>query len=253
MSDVKVELHGAALWARIDRPEAGNACGSGVIAGLRGWLQRASDEDVRVAVLTGARGVFCAGADVREAARLADDREALLAFLASGRDLVAAIADAPVPVICAVSGVAYAGGLELMLACDIALAGRSARLGDRHLAAGQIPGWGSSAMLPYAVGPRRAAHLLLTGEDLSAEEALAAGLVTEVVDDDRLEGRAAEVAELIASRPPAAVRRITALLRAGRRELRPALEREWAALREHVADPATLAAARAFGGSGDKR
>lgn len=243
---VVIELRGAVLWARIDRPEAGNACSAGVVAGLRAWLARMAGDDVRVAVLTGTGGVFCAGADVREAAGLLDDRAALLRWLRAGRDLVDAVAAAPVPTIAAVNGAAFAGGLELVQACDVAIAARSARLGDRHVRHGQIPGWGSTAMLPRIVGAQRAARLLLAGEDLDAEQAARAGLVSEAVHDRLLEARVTELAELVASRPPAAVARILGLLRAQDPALAVDREREWAALVDHVDDPAVHAATRGF-------
>jgi enoyl-CoA hydratase len=237
---VDLELRGPALWARINRPRAGNACSSDVLAGLEAWLERSAEDDVQVAVLTGIGGVFCAGADVREAAGLLDDRDALLAYLRRGFDLVGAIMQAPVPVVAAVNGVAFAGGLELVQACDVAIAARSARLGDRHVRHGQIPGWGSSAMLPRIVGPKRAARLLLTGEDLTAEQAERWGLVTEVVEDSDLQARVQALAGAVADAPE----RLLGLARSG--DLRAGREREWAALVEHTADPATHAATRGF-------
>lgn len=235
MSQVEVERRGAALWARIARPESANACGSGVLAGLEGWLEQGRHEGVRVLVLTGTGGSFCAGADLKEAATLVGDEAALLAFLRRGRDLVAAIREAPVPVIAAVNGVAYAGGLELLLACDIAVAGASARVGDRHLTQGQVPGWGSSALLPTAVGRTAATRLLLSGEALDAADALRIGLVSEVVDDDVLDEGVAALADTIAAYDEAAVARMLRLTRREPADLATAAAWEWQVLQEHAA------------------
>ncbi|OLT31662.1 hypothetical protein BJF79_00160 [Actinomadura sp. CNU-125] len=234
MSPVAVERRGAALWARIDRPEAGNACGSAVMAGLEDWLDRAADPGVAVLVLTGTGRAFCAGADLAEGRALLGDPPALRAFLDRGRDLVRRLRAAPRPTIAAVNGAAYGGGLELLLACDIAVAARSARIGDRHAAVGQVPGWGSSVMLPLAVGPALARRLLLTGETWSADDAARRGLVGEVVDDAGLDERAADLACDIAALDAAAVARMLEVARP------PLDERAWAreaaVLRAHIDD-----------------
>lgn len=213
MSPVDVERRGPALWARIDRPEAGNACGSEVMAGLEDWLGRAGEPGVRVLVLTGTGRSFCAGADLTEGTSLLADPPALKAFLGRGRDLVRRLRSVKRPTIAAVNGAAYGGGLELLLACDIAIAARGARIGDRHVAVGQVPGWGSSVMLPAAVGPALARRLLITGESWSADEAARRGLVAEVADDDRLDARVAEVARSIEALDGAAVTRMLEVAR----------------------------------------
>ncbi|WP_205473615.1 enoyl-CoA hydratase/isomerase family protein [Nocardioides sp. SYSU D00038] len=235
MNAVEVERRGAVLWARIARPERANACGSDVMAALEGWLEQGRDQGVRVLVLTGTGGSFCAGADLKEAATLVGDHDALLAFLRRGRDLVAAIREAPVPVIAAVNGVAYAGGLELLLACDVAVAGASAQVGDRHLAQGQVPGWGSSALLPAAVGRATATRLLLGAESLDAAEALRIGLVSEVVDDHLLDEHVTTLADTIALYDAVAVDRMLRLTRRDPADLATAAAWEWQVLQEHAA------------------
>jgi enoyl-CoA hydratase len=232
--DVRLERRGPALWATIDRPRSANACGSGVMAALESWLEGVHDPGVRVLVLTGAGSVFCAGADLREAGALVDDRQALVAYLRRGRDLVAAIRESPVPVVAAVNGAAYAGGLELLLACDVAVASADARVGDRHVSQGQVPGWGSSAMLPGRVGRATATRLLLTGETMDAAEARAAGLVSEVVAPDRLQARVTELVDLLATHDPGAVRRLLTLTRLRGADEDAAARLEWHVLLEHV-------------------
>lgn len=254
MSAVVLTRVGPALWARIDRPEAGNACSSEVMDGLEQWLDAAAAPEVRVLVLTGTGRGFCAGADLAEATSLLDAPDELARFLDRGRALVRRLADADVPTIAAVNGAAFGGGLELLLACDIAVATDGARLGDRHIAVGQVPGWGSSAMLPRAVGVTRARRMLITGETWSANQAEAYGLVTEVVGDGLLEDRVTALVEQIAAHDHDAVRRMLGLARPPQDE--PAWERERVALTEHLAGqsrPDTLPEALRNGTSADSR
>ncbi|MEV0134440.1 enoyl-CoA hydratase/isomerase family protein [Dactylosporangium sp. NPDC050688] len=224
---------GPALWARIDRPGAGNACSSAVMAGLEEWLAAAAEPGVRVLVLTGTGRSFCAGADLTEARALLGDLHALLAWLDRGRRLVRAVMAAGVPTIAAVNGAAFGGGLELLLACDVAVAADTARIGDRHLAAGQVPGWGSSVLLPLAVGPALARRLLVAGETWTGADAARRGLVSEAVPAADLDRHVAALAERIADLDEAAVRR---MLRVARPVIdADAWDREWRTLSEHVA------------------
>ncbi|WP_168222519.1 MULTISPECIES: enoyl-CoA hydratase/isomerase family protein [unclassified Micromonospora] len=240
MTSVVLTRRGAALWARIDRPGVGNACDGTVLAGLERWLAAATDPGVRVLVLTGTGRSFCAGADLAEATALLGDLPALLAHLDRGRRLVRAIRAAPVPTVAAVNGAAFGGGLELLLACDIAVAADSARIGDRHLAVGQVPGWGSSVLLPLAVGPALARRLLLTGETWSAEESAHRGLVSAAVADDRLVGHVDALAGAVAALDPAAVRRMLTVARPPVADAD--WDREWETLTAHVTAQATARA-----------
>jgi enoyl-CoA hydratase/carnithine racemase len=275
---VAFERRGPALWARIDRPERGNACGPEVIDGLHAWLDRgAADDAVRVLVLTGSGRSFCAGADMRAGAELlAADRAAdeasrevrtsaraaavsgrdadaapaaLLAYLDRGRALVDAVASAAKPVVAAVNGAAFAGGFELVLAADLAVAARSARLGDGHARHGIVPGWGSSARLPRMVGQRAATELLLSGGSISAEEACRLGIVNVVADDDGLEAAVDALVERLSVPDAATTRRILALTRAARDAdgtLAADLRRERDTLAEHVSAPEFAATVARF-------
>ena len=243
---VVVERRGAVSWATLSRPERANACGSDVMAGLEEWLAGAADADVRVLVLTGSGSTFCAGADLKEAGRLVADREALLGFLRRGRDLVTEIQRTPVPVLAAVNGAAYAGGLELLLACDIAVAAGTASIGDRHISQGQVPGWGASAMLPRVVGQTVATRLMLTGETLTGDQAAAAGLVSEAVPAEQLTDRVTRLAEGLAALDRGAVERMLRLTRRVPADLASGLQTEWEVLLEHVSAAQTLSRAAAF-------
>lgn len=235
---VVVENRGKASWARIARPERGNACGSDVMDGLERWLDAATDDPgLRALVLTGTGSSFCAGADMKEGASLLGDVPAMEAFIRRGRDLVDRFAAAPLPTIAAVNGGAFAGGFELVLAADFAIAARSATLGDRHLTHGVVPGWGSTARLPRIVGHRAATSLLLTGETLGAAEMQSLGVLTAVVDDCKLEDAVAELVERLPA-GPAAARVLDLSRRSLERSFDEALAAEWAAVVAHLADPA---------------
>jgi len=243
---VVIERRGLALWARMSRPERGNACGPDTVAGLREWLARAGDPGLRALVLTGSGSSFCAGADMRAGSAYLGDTAALARYIRGGRDLVDAIAAAPLPVVAAVNGVALAGGFELVQAADVVVAGRRARFGDAHARHGVVPGWGSSARLPRLVGPKVAAHLLLTGADMDAEAMHRLGLVSIVVADGELEQA---VDDLVARLPANGATRARLLRLArggGHGSLDSALAREWQELTDHLSEPGLLDGVRRF-------
>lgn len=129
---------------------------------------------------------FCTGADLREVTSLRGSAEQLEGFLAAGLETFRRMEQSRLPVVVAVQGLALAGGLELVLACDVAFAGESARLGDQHAQFGLVPGWGGSQRLPRLIGRRRALELMLSARWLDAAEALAFGLINRVVADVEL-------------------------------------------------------------------
>lgn len=189
MSYVHVSRRGAALWARLDRPERAGALGPEVITGLTEWLaEGADDPGIRALVVTGTGRAFCPGADVRASAAM-PDTASRLTFLDRGRRLMATIETSPVPVVAAVNGAAFAGGFELLLSRDLVMASQGAVLGDLHLPHGRIPAWGGSARLVRAVGPARASRILLLGERFTAAQMMEFGLVSRVVPGPGAGGR----------------------------------------------------------------
>lgn len=126
-----------------------------------------------------------------------------------------AIADCPKPVIAAVNGYALGGGCELAMHADIIVAGRNAAFGQPEIKVGIMPDAGGTQRLTRAIGKFQAMKLLLTGLPISGEEAFAMGLASEVVDDERVQERALELARLIAGMPPLAVTQIKEVLLAG--------------------------------------
>ncbi len=143
--------------------------------------------DVAAVVITGRGRSFSAGGDLDGYLHLYRSPDKFAEFLDDFFQLLGAIEASAKIYIAAVNGVCVAGGIELLLACDLAIAAASARMGDGHLNFGQLPGAGGSQRLPRAIGLLRAKHLILTGALLTAAEAERIGLVNEVVPDDELD------------------------------------------------------------------
>ena len=146
--------------------------------------------DIFAVVVTGRGRSFSAGGDLEGYLTLYRHPDRLAAFLDDFYTMLTAIEASSKIYIAAVNGVCVAGGIELLLACDLAIAADAARIGDGHLNFGQLPGAGSSQRLPRAVGLLRAKHLMLTGELLSAEDARRIGLVNSVVPAAELDSDA---------------------------------------------------------------
>ena len=156
---------------------------------------------VRAIVVTGAGRAFCAGADLRDEAKLTPAD--VQAFLDADEAVFAALADFPGATIAAVNGYAYGGGFELALACDVRLAARTAKLAGVGVTIGLTV---STARLARVAGEPVALDLLLTGRAVTAEEAFALGLVSAVTEPDALGAEARRWAEVVASRAPLSVR-----------------------------------------------
>jgi len=191
----------------LNRPERANAFNTAMMTELAAvWADVAAQPDaVRCVVLTGAgERAFCAGADLKERQGMSQ------ADWAAQHDIFEraayALMDCPVPVIAAVNGAAYAGGCELVLACDFAFAAASARFALTETTLGIIPGIGGTQNLPRAVGMRRAKQIILSGAPFSAEEAFAWGLVNRLCEPDALMTETIETAARIAGNAPLAVR-----------------------------------------------
>jgi enoyl-CoA hydratase/carnithine racemase len=153
-----------------------------------------SRADIYAVIVTGRGRSFSAGGDLDGYIELYRNPERFAAFLEDFFQMLNAIEASSKIYIAAVNGVCVAGGLELLLACDLAIAAASAKIGDGHLNFGQLPGAGGSQRLPRAIGLLRAKHLMLTGDLLSAEEAQQTGLVNTVVPDVELAAAATALA-----------------------------------------------------------
>lgn len=184
----------------LNRPQARNALSTELRGRLFPALSDAeADNDVDVVILTGSDPAFCAGMDLKELSGGLDGSGAM-------PDLSPRWPQLTKPVIGAINGVAVTGGLEVALCCDILIASERARFADTHARVGLLPSWGLSVRLPQAVGLGVARRMSLTGDYLLADDALRAGLVTEVVPHDRLLDTARAVATSIVNNNRAAVR-----------------------------------------------
>ena len=206
-ADLAVALDGGVLHLALDRPAKKNAITRAMYAALADALGRAAgDPGVRAVVLSGRGGVFTAGNDLGD----------FLLDPPTGTDspvfrFLRAASTFPKPLLAAVDGPAVGIGTTVLLHCDLAYAAPDARFKLPFVDLGLVPEAASSLLLPRAVGPMRAAGWLLFGEAFSAADALAAGLVNEVVADPT--ARALERARTLAAKPPEAVRLTKALLR----------------------------------------
>jgi enoyl-CoA hydratase len=198
--EVLVERRGAVQVITINRPEARNALDAGVARGVAAAVDEMdASDDLRAGVLTGAGGFFSAGMDLK--AFLRGESPAI-----AGRGLCGITVTPPrTPMVAAVEGPALAGGFELVLACDLVVAGRSARFGVPEVKRSLVAAGGGAILLSRRIPRAVALEMLLTGDPLDAERAAAVGLVNRVVDDGAALDTALEVAAVIAANGPLAV------------------------------------------------
>jgi enoyl-CoA hydratase/carnithine racemase len=200
---LRVERRGGVVRCTLDRPPL-NLLEPGLIAALRTtFADLAADPSIRLAVVTGAGRAFTGGMDVRVLRDL--DAARATALITALHDAIDAVHRAPFPVLGAVNGHALGAGFELALACDLRVAAVGATLGLPEVRVG-VPSVIQAALLPPLVGPGRAAELLLTGASISAEQALAWGLVNRVVPREAFDAAVAETVAAITACAPQAVR-----------------------------------------------
>lgn len=190
----------------LNRPAELNPIDAPMLAALDEALDRVvSHRKVRAVLITGNGRAFSAGGDMKKYRTLQRDAVAFPRFVAEVHRVFGRLRDLPVPAVALVNGVTVAGGLELLLNCDYAIAARSARIGDGHLTFGQMGGGGSLTLLPRMIGRARAAELVLSGRLLPAAEAAEWGLVSRVVDDTELLAAGLDSVRDLADRSPLAV------------------------------------------------
>jgi len=198
MSIVLTADHDAVRVITLNRPEARNALSSTLIEALFAALTDADDDaEVRAVVLTGADPAFCAGVDLKEAQHLGTDYFAKF----QSHNCITKPAAMATPIIGAINGAVFTGGLEMALACDFLVASERAVFADTHARVGILPGGGMTARLPQRVGAAMARRLSMTGEVVDAKRAERIGLVTEVVPHDDLLPRCIALATQIAEVP----------------------------------------------------
>ncbi len=191
----------------MSRPEALNAMNTRMMEELRDLFSGFYVEPDRAACLVlmgeGSRG-FCTGADLKERKGMSD--EVWRRQHAIVEQMIRAIMDCPVPIIAAVNGAAYAGGMEIALACDFVYAVPAARFALTEVTLGIMPGAAGTQNLPRAVGVRRAKEIVLTGEPFTAEQALGWGMINKICEPDRLMPDALATAARIAANAPISAR-----------------------------------------------
>lgn len=222
-------------WITFRRTDQLNALSMQMLREMTAALEAAiADEEVRAIVLTGAGRAFCAGADLKEVAGATHEpgEPDLLDLVDRAFGLMR---HGPKPVIAAVNGLAMAGGLEMVMACDLVFAAESAQLGDAHSNFGVFPGAGGAAILPRRIGLNRAKYLLFSGENVSARVMMDWGLVNTVVPDDALRAEVQAFTDRLSDKSPAVLRRMKAVAnRALDLDERAALAEEMLNLKAHM-------------------
>jgi enoyl-CoA hydratase len=246
---VTLDKEGAIARVALNRPAQMNAISPELLEDL--WTacdEVERDPRVKVVTLTGTGRAFSAGADLIAVRELSPDPDRWAAFMALWHRVFNRIEALPRPVIAGVHGVALAGGLELVLVCDLAVADEEARLGDQHANFGLVAGGGGSQRLPRVVGPRRAKELMLLGGWLTAREACAWGLVNRVAPGGQLAAALDEMAQKLARLSAGASRTAKALVnRAGDVDLASGLDFEIAMVAQHMRSADAAEGLRALG------
>jgi len=215
------------LLATLDRPEVANAFDTRTALSLCELFERfQADQRYRCVVVTGAGDkAFCAGADLKERKSLSDDqwRSQHQTF----ERMFRAVRNCPIPVVAAVNGAAYAGGLELVLHCDFAYASTAAKFALTEVSLGIMPGGGGTQTLPRVVGERRAKELILAARPFSAEEALAWGVVNKLCEPGEVLQETLRAGDRLASLAPLALRQVKHAINEGlHRDLASAMQLE---------------------------
>jgi len=212
--NVTLERRGPIAIVKVNRPEALNALNEQTLRDLMHVVTDIeTDPEVRVVVLTGEGKAFIAGADIKHMSELTPLQAKV--FAEYGHNLLNKIEASRLPFIAAVNGYALGGGCEVMMACDIAIASTRAKLGQPEINLGISPGFGGTQRLTRHIGRMRAKELMLTGDNITAEEAYQLGLVNKVVEPERLMEEAIALAEKIASKSGIQVSFIKALVNKG--------------------------------------
>ena len=212
MSLLRVDVDARVAVVTLDDPDRRNVLSLDLVDEIVAAFDRLEDDaDVGAVIVTGAPPAFCAGADLSHLAAAGQTKEQSAASAQPGLRSVyegfLRVARSSLPTVAAVNGAAVGAGMNLALACDVRLAGRSARFDTRFLKLGLHPGGGHTWMLRRLAGMQTAAAMVLFGEVLGGVEAVEAGLAWRCVDDEALLERARALAARAAEVPPALVRR----------------------------------------------
>ena len=187
-TNIKLDKENRVATIRLNRPDALNALSPELMAELSvALIDVAADESIKALVIRGEGRAFCAGADLAYFQTTLANTALLPPYLAQINEILGQIEKLPFQAIAVVHGFALAGGLELMMACDMTIVAEDARLGDQHVNFGLVPGGGSTQRLPRRVGLQRAMELLTTGRWISGSEGVEWGLALRSVPADNLD------------------------------------------------------------------
>jgi len=201
-------------WVRLDRPKRLNAISPQMLADLRAVIDAVrADAAIRVLVFIGAGRAFSAGADISELVGMASSTK-FMRYLEAIQGVFNDIEMLGKPTIAAVNGIAYGGGCELAISCDLRLMASSAKIGVPEILIGVLPGAGGTQRLPRLLPPAIAKQMIFYGDPLDAETATRHGLANAVVADGELEATAREWAKRLAALPPLALSSAKALVQA---------------------------------------
>ncbi|CCQ37460.1 enoyl-CoA hydratase [Natronomonas moolapensis 8.8.11] len=197
---VDLEWSGDVATVTVDRPNALNALNVETLEALGEAVEEARAEEARVLVVRGAGDdAFIAGADIAYMKDLSTAEAQAWGEL--GHDVADSIERFPAPTVAVVDGYAFGGGCEMAMACDLRVGSESALIGNTEIDLGIIPGWGGTQRLPRLVGEETAKRMIYLGQRLDAETAEKEGLLGEVVPDDEIDDRVAELAAELESKP----------------------------------------------------
>lgn len=216
MKNFQIQYNNHILTVVVSRPKALNALNSELLGELNEIiLELYKNHDTRGLIITGdGDKAFVAGADIKELALL--NREEALKLAKRGQELFKKIEDCPKPIIAAVNGFALGGGCELALACHLRIATENAKFAQPEINLGIIPGYGGTQRLTQLVGRGKALELMLTGDQISAQEAKALGLINHLVSSrDELMSVANAIMNKIVSKSPIAIANIINSVNAG--------------------------------------
>jgi len=215
---ILVEMREAVGVITLNRPASLNALTSEVAREFKAAVDEVRQQGARAVLITGAGRAFCAGGDLREMQRIAEREGKVEAFFDAPlrllNECVLLIRRTPLPFIAAVNGAASGGGCNLALACDLVIAGESARFNQAFIKIGLSPDCGGTFILPRLIGWKRATELMMTGDVVSAARALEMGMINAVVPDEDLLPGAMAMAARLAQAPTVAIGRVKELLEA---------------------------------------
>ncbi|HEX8369929.1 MAG TPA: enoyl-CoA hydratase-related protein [Pyrinomonadaceae bacterium] len=218
LETVNYELNETVAVVTMNRPEALNALSLQLTKDLDAAFRRAVEDEARAIILTGAGRAFCSGGDLREMQSMWQREGRIEAFLEEPlkalHDVVLLIRQTPVPFVAAVQGVCAGAGTNFALACDLVFAAENASFNEAFVRIGLSPDCGGSFFLPRAVGEKLAAEIFMIGETISAEKALAIGMINRVVPADNLMNEAMAMAKRLALAPTGSIGRIKRMLNA---------------------------------------